>query len=658
LQGLCPRCVARHAAGIFAARRSSSASPGKVESATETHEFGNYELVEEIARGGMGVVWKARQLSLNRIVAVKLMLAGKFSSPEFVQRFRAEAEAAANLQHPNIVAIHEVGEHQGQPYFSMDYVPGQNLSQLVGDKPLPGRRAAALLKTVAEAVHYAHQQGILHRDLKPANILIDESGEPRVTDFGLAKRFSSSGNPVPDSELTLTGQVLGTPAYASPEQAGGKRNFAGPASDVYSLGAIFYFMLTGRAPFVSDTLEETLRQVHEAEAVSPRLLNPAVPRDLETICLKCLSKEPRRRYGSASALGADLQRWLNHEPITARRVGPVAKTWRWCQRRPVIASLLLALHVVMAIGLGGILWQWRRAEQNARDAIGRLREAYLAQARANRLSGQPGQRFATLSAISNAVALNPPSEQRAQLRNQAIAAMSLPDLVPVWTLENTNATWNGGSIDLPRSRYALVTTNGRAEVRRVPDNSLLFQLPPRTVPAQLPLDFSPDGRFLAICYSNSQVAIWDLDTRAVTVEDRGEERVETLAFSPDSTRVAIAGTNSLTAVWDLTRRRLIRAITNEVRTQFVSFDPAGKRLAIGFYKNNTVVIVDAETGARLQVLAHPTSVRRADWHPRSWLSAALTVWFISGILTAECGPARRQKISVHVTMWPSITWAT
>jgi serine/threonine protein kinase len=262
--------------------------------------FGDYELLEEIARGGMGIVYRARQVSLDRIVAVKMLLFGPLSSPEFVKRFRAEASVAASLQHPNIVAIHDVGVCQGQQYFAMDYVEGQSLAKLLANGPLPARRAASYLKPIAEAIHYAHERGILHRDLKPSNVLIDVNDQPRVTDFGLARRLEG------DSELTATGMVLGSPNYVPPEQAVGKRGKVSRRSDVYSLGAMLYHLLTGRPPFVGEALTDTLEQVLNAEPVSPRLLNPSVPRDLETICLKCLEKAPDKRYTTAQALADEL----------------------------------------------------------------------------------------------------------------------------------------------------------------------------------------------------------------------------------------------------------------------------------------------------------------------------------------------------------------
>ncbi len=335
--------------------------------------FGDYELLEEVARGGMGVVFKARQLSLNRIVAVKMILRGEFAGVADLARFRAEAETAARLQHPNIVAIHEVGEREGQPYFSMDYIEGQNLAQLVGNAPLPAARAAKYLKTVAEAVQYAHQQGILHRDLKPSNVLIDASDQPRVTDFGLAKRFGvppeASGGPGvaqtaaalksgpakagTPNDLTLTGQVLGSPSFMPPELAAGKNAAIGPATDVYSLGALLYHLLTGRPPFVAESVTAMLRLVAETEPVSPRLLNGIVPRDLETICLKCLEKDPALRYATAQDLADELGRFLRDEPIHAHPVTPAEKAWRWYRRKPALATAILIVFVlVLVVAIG------------------------------------------------------------------------------------------------------------------------------------------------------------------------------------------------------------------------------------------------------------------------------------------------------------------
>lgn len=315
--------------------------------------FGDYELLEEIARGGMGVVYKARQAKLNRIVAVKMILAGNLASEADVHRFHAEAEAAANLNHRHIVAIHEVGEHEGLHYFSMDYIDGSSLAALVRDNPLPARRATRYVAQVAQAIHYAHEKGIVHRDLKPSNVLIDANDEPHVTDFGLAKRLTGG------SDLTGTGQVLGTPSYMAPEQAAAKHGEVGPLSDVYSLGAILYELLVGRSPFRAETPLDTVLQVLGSEPASPRLLNPNVPRDLETICLKCLHKDPRRRYPSAAALAEDLERFLDDEPIHARPVGPVERLWRWSlrQRRGVMIGAIAAAAAILIVVVGLLSWK-------------------------------------------------------------------------------------------------------------------------------------------------------------------------------------------------------------------------------------------------------------------------------------------------------------
>jgi WD40 repeat protein/tRNA A-37 threonylcarbamoyl transferase component Bud32 len=328
-------------------RRRAADSFGPSAPLGRVRYFGDYELLDEVAAGGMGIVYKARQVSLNRIVAVKMILKGTLASEDDVKRFRAEAEAAANLQHPSIVAIHEVGLHEGQHYFSMDFVEGESLAERLRDRPLAARDAARYVSEAAQAVHYAHQQGTLHRDLKPSNILIDRHDRVRITDFGLAKRIEDQ------SDLTLTGQILGTPSYMPPEQALGKRSLIGAASDVYALGAVLYELLAGRPPFRGETPAATLREVETLDPVAPRLLSPATPRDLETICLKCLEKEPHKRYGTAQLLADDLARFLHHEPILARPIGGVARAWRWCKRKPAVATEVLAVVVAITSLLGG-----------------------------------------------------------------------------------------------------------------------------------------------------------------------------------------------------------------------------------------------------------------------------------------------------------------
>ena len=283
-------------------------------------------------------------MNLNRVVALKMILAGQLACDSDVKRFHAEAEAAARLDHPGIVPIFEIGQHDGQHYFSMAFIEGESLAKKVANSLLPPREAAEMVRKVAEAVEYAHQKGIIHCDLKPANVLVDQTGQPRVTDFGLAKQMQG------DSGLTGTGQILGTPRYMPPEHAAGKTNEIGPAADVYSLGAILYCLLTGRPPFQAASHMDTLLQVRDQEPVPPRQLNPQVPLDLETISLKCLEKEPRRRYGSAQQLGEELQRFLDGRPILARPVGIVDRTWRWRRRNRVVAGLLGATAISLIAG--------------------------------------------------------------------------------------------------------------------------------------------------------------------------------------------------------------------------------------------------------------------------------------------------------------------
>ncbi len=362
--------------------------------------IGEYEILEEIARGGMGIVYKARHRQLGRTAALKLIKSGELADAEEIRRFRVEAEAAAGLDHPGIVSVYEVGQQDSVHYLALAYVDGESLWQKVKESPLPPREAAQLMRQVAEAVQFAHDRGIIHRDLKPQNILLTIHGQPKITDFGLAKRQAA------DSSLTATGQVLGTPSYMPPEQVSG--NAVGPLADVYALGATLYCLLTGRPPFQAATPLDTLRQVLEQNPVPPRQLNPSTPRDLETICLKCLEKTPERRYATAEELKNELARYLNGEPIVARSVTRLERFRRWCRRNPLVAGLS-ATAVLLLIG-GTLISMYfavlasrraARAEEGTRIAIETL-ETVIFQMQ-DKLRSIPAARTARMEVLKQAM---------------------------------------------------------------------------------------------------------------------------------------------------------------------------------------------------------------------------------------------------------------
>jgi WD40 repeat protein len=514
--------------------------------------FGDYELLEEIARGGMGVVYKARQITLNRPVALKMILAGQLASAADIQRFRIEAEAAGNLDHPHIVPIYEVGEREGQQYFSMKLVEGGNLTQHLPRYHSDQWAAAQLLVTVARAVHYAHQRGILHRDLKPGNILLDGQGQPHVTDFGLAKRVEG------DSNLTQSGAIVGTPSYMPPEQASGKKGVLSTASDVYALGAVLYELLTGRPPFRAETALDTLLQVLEQDPAPVRTLNSKIDRDLETICLKCLQKEPEQRYGSAEALGQDLDRWCAGEPITARPVGRVERSWRWCRRNPALAALLGAVVVALMAGTGVSTYFAHEASGEARIARGNAEKARNESLRAKRESERARQSEFTVRRN-----LYVSQMSQAWLSWQAGQVSRVRELLDAQEPQRT------GGHDFRRFEWRYLRRLLHSEWRTLRE-------PGRS-----------EGRALAFRPGRSQVA-WDASGQVVLADTatgrvvRRFPAMSVIIFSPNDKYLAGVtsdkkGTRSV-GVWDADTGNQLAALAGG---HVCTFSPDGKRLAVG-----------------------------------------------------------------------------
>ncbi len=572
--------------------------------------FGDYELLRVLGEGGMGIVYKARQLSLNRPVAVKMIRAARFPSADEVRRFQNEAEAVARLDHPNIVPIFEVGRFEDQHYFSMKLIGGESLDKRLKDYVADPRRAARLVATTADAIHHAHQRGILHRDLKPANILVDSDGQPHVTDFGLAKRVEV------DSELTRSGAIVGTPAYMAPEQASGKRGGVTTFTDVYGLGAVLYALLAGRAPFGGTTVVDTLAQVRERSPESPRNLNPLAPRDLEIICLKCLEKDPRRRYASADALAEDLRRWHAGEPIAARPVGKAARAWMWCRRNPVVAGAAgLVAASLMLVAVLALLYADRqtrlatseslRADEQTRHA----REQAQAAASLKEALSQSNRRLAILDferghsafengqvgpgllwmvkALQNATDAADPAWKHAALIN-------ISHWLPLYPRLRTVLSHMGPVkkvVFSPDGRTILTgSTDKTARLWDCTTGQPIGQ--PMQHPNMLwSVAFSPDGKTVLTACGDSSARLWDAASGSPIGQPMvHEDSVTAVAYSPDGKSVVATGRSG--QIWDVATGRPICKPIKVCDVWSVVFSPDGKAVLTGS-QNDTALLWEA-----------------------------------------------------------------
>ncbi len=570
-------------------------SSGFPDVGTRIQYIGDYELLREIARGGMGVVYKARQLRLNRVVALKMILAGQFASPADVQRFQTEAEAAAGLDHPGIVPIFEVGQHEGHHYFSMGLVEGESLAKRIADGPLPPRMAADLVLKVVEAIKYAHKKGVIHRDLKPANILLDHSGQPRVTDFGLAKRLEG------DSNLTGSGQILGTPSYMPPEQAAGRIDQVAEPADIYSMGAVLYATLTGRPPFQADNLLDTVMQVIEREPVAPRVLNPKIPLDIETICLKCLEKDRRRRYASAGELAEELRRYLDGEPIRARPVGRLEHAWRWCRRKPALAmaaglalASTFAAIVILAVAVA-VVSNSRNNERTARskESEERKKAENLARANAQLAMHERASREKAEDARTQESQQRQRAESELTRAEGLLYANQIASALREWETNDVHSAWsylNACREELRGWEFHYLHSRFNAGHQTFRGHTAVVSS----------VTFSPDGQRIASGSSDQTVKVWDAVSGQEFVTLNGHTgNVASVAFSPDGQRIASASWDKTLKVWDPAsgqEKCTLKGHTSLVWS--VAFSPDGQQIASGS-SDGTVKLWDVANGQQV-----------------------------------------------------------
>lgn len=559
--------------------------------------IGEYRILDEIARGGMGIVFKARQEKLRRTVALKMILTGPFASDAEVDRFRREARSAAGLKHPNIVGVHEIGIHNGHHYFTMDYIESESLSMRLQRGSLSSHDAARILGQIATATHYAHQQGVLHRDLKPSNVLIDRSGVPHITDFGLAKPLVGAADETAD-ELTYSGQILGTPSYMSPEQASAKHQLVGVASDIYSLGAILYACLSGRAPFLAESSIETLRQVIHEEPLPPRVFDARVPKDLENVCLKCLAKEPHRRYGTAEELAGDLQRFLTGRPVLARPISRTARTFRWAKRNPWVAATVVLLFL---LALAGPVVAYREstlrdlAEEKSGVAVNEARRANL-----NAIAEKAARKVADKSVA----------------RSKYFLAM---------------AHWDAG-----RAREALRTLEEVPSDQRTMEWNLAYReflgrhitFYGHTGEIHC-VDASPDEDWIASA-SKGEIRIWNVHSGKQHRLIKTTGQATCLKYLDDS-RTLLASVGNKLVVWDAIEGQPLRSLEeagqhNQIQCFSISRDE--KTLLVGTGRRGEpgrISYWDFEAGERVRRIdVHQSGIMRIDLSPDKLLFATVS----------------------------------